>query len=248
MGLLASSRKFMIVTNNDITDGFRLDPEVAWNYGVNITQHFKLWKRDGTFSVDFYRTDFQNQVVIDLDNNPQEVLFYNLSGKSYSNSFQAQLDQEVLKNFEVRLAYRWYDVKTSFTKGLLEKPLLASHRAFMNLAYQTGKIWKFDFTVQWQSKKRIPYTASNPEQYRLEEYSPDFFLLNAQITKVFRKGVEIYVGMENIANYKQESPILASDMPYSRYFDSAMVWGPIFGRTTYAGFRYRIGKKESSDR
>lgn len=248
MGLLATSRKVVIVPNNDDGSGFRLDPEVAWNYGVNISQHFKLWKRDGTFSVDFYRTDFQNQVVIDLDNSPQEILFYNLQGKSYSNSLQAQIDHEVLKNFDVRLAYRWYDVNTSFTKGLLQKPLLAGHRAFMNLAYRTGKIWKFDFTVQWQSKKRIPYTASNPERYRLDEYSPDFFLLNAQITKVFKKGVEVYIGMENIASYTQDDPILASDMPFSPYFDSALIWGPIFGRTAYAGFRYRIGgKRESSD-
>ncbi len=244
LGLLASSRKIVIVPNNDDVSGFRLEPEVAWNYGINLTQDFKLLKRDGTFSVDFYRTDFQNQVVIDLDRSPQEVLFFNLSGKSYSNSFQVQLDHEVLKNFDVRLAYRWYDVKTSFNRGLMRKPLLAGHRAFMNLAYETGKTWKLDFTVQWQGSKRIPYTESNPAEYRLDEYSPDFFLLNAQITRIFKKGVELYVGMENIANYIQESPILASGEPYSPYFDGSMIWGPIFGRTTYAGFRYKLdGKK-----
>jgi len=246
LGLLAGSRKIVVVHNNDNgrETGFHLDAEVAWNYGINLTQCFRLFKREGTVSVDFYRTDFQNQVVIDLDHSPQEVLFYNLSGKSYSNSVQGQLDYELFKNFDVRLAYRWYDVRTDFTAGLLQKPLLAAHRAFMNLGYETGKTWKFDFTVQWQGEKRIPYTLSNPEQFRLNEYSPDFFLMNAQITKIFKKGVELYIGMENIANYTQEHPILASEIPYSPYFDASLIWGPVFGRTTYAGFRYRMGGKD----
>lgn len=243
MGLLASARTFSIINKNDEA-GFRLDPEVAWNYGINLTQEFRLGKRGGTFSADFYRTDFQQQVVVDVDHSPQEVLFYNLNGKSYSHSLQGQIDYELLKNLDVRLSYRWYDVRTDFTKGLLEKPLIAAHRAFMNLAYQAGKTWKFDFTVQWQSKKRIPFTDGNPEKYQLDAYSPDFFLLNAQVTKIFKKGVELYVGMENIANFRQPNPILASDDAFGSYFDSSMIWGPIFGRTTYAGFRFKLNKGE----
>ncbi len=247
IGLLATSRTFIIVPDHDVNSGYRLEPEFAWNYGISLTQNFTLWKREGVFVLDYYRTDFQNQVVVDLDHSPHEARFYNLNGKSYSNSVQAQLDFEVLKRFDVRLSYRWYDVKTSYTRGLLEKPLVSAHRAFINLAYQTIKKrreWKFDLTVQWQSEKRIPYTASNPEQYLLGEYSPHFFLMNAQISKAFRRGVEVYVGMENILNYTQENPILAADMPYSKYFDSSMVWGPIFGRTTYAGFRYNFKWKQ----
>jgi hypothetical protein len=141
----------------------------------------------------------------------------------------------------MRLSYRWYDVKTSYAVGLLQKPLIASHRAFANFGYETGKIWKFDLTVQWQGEKRIPFTGTNPEQYRLDEYSPHFFLLNAQITKIFKKQFELYGGMENILNYMQEDPVIAADAPYSKYFDSSLIWGPIFGRTTYLGFRYYFG-------
>lgn len=180
-----------------------------------------------------------------MDHNPQEVLFYNLNGKSYSHSVQAQVDYELIKNLDVRVSYRWYDVKTDYTKGLLEKPLIASHRAFLNLAYEVSKTWKFDFTVQWQGQKRIPFTGSNPEEYQLDAYSPDFFLMNAQVSKIFKKGVELYVGMENIANYRQPNPILASDDAFGNYFDSAMIWGPIFGRTTYAGFRFKLNKEEN---
>jgi len=239
MGLLASSRTLKIQNSNDEA-GYHLDPEVAWNYGINLTQEFRLGKRGGTFTTDFYRTDFQQQVVVDVDHNPQEVLFYNLNGKSYSHSIQVQADYELIKNLDVRLSYRWYDVKTDYTSGLLEKPLIASHRTFLNLAYEVGKTWKFDFTVQWQGEKRIPFTGTNPEQYQLDTYSPDFFMMNAQVSKIFKKGVELYIGMENIANYRQGNPILASENPFGNYFDSSMIWGPIFGRTTYAGFRFKL--------
>ncbi|GIV33168.1 MAG: TonB-dependent receptor [Chitinophagales bacterium] len=249
IGLLATSRTLIIIPNDDVHTGFRLKPELAWNYGISFTQEFSLKERDGTFSIDFYRTDFQNQVVIDLDHNPREVRFYNLNGKSRSNSIQAQLDMEIIERFDIRLSYRWYDVKTTYTRGFLEKPLVAAHRAFINLAYETAKkdrAWKFDITAQWLSRKRIPYTASNPMPYRLHAYSPHFFLMNAQISKAFKRGVEIYAGMENILNFMQHDPILASDQPYSGYFDSSLIWGPVFGRTAYAGFRYNFYWKKDS--
>ena len=239
MGLLASSRELVINRSNG-KDGYGLDPEVAWNYGINFTQGFRLAYRDGLVSVDFYRTDFQDQVVVDIDHSASQVQFYNLMGRSYSNSFQVQVDYEVIKHLDVRIAYRWYDVKTKFTKGLLQRPLVAAHRAFINLAYETKRKWKFDYTLNWQGEKRVPFTQSNPEIYQARATSPNYFLMNAQITKVFKKGFELYAGMENIANYKQKHPILASDDPFGDFFDSSLVWGPIFGRNTYLGIRYTI--------
>ena len=245
LGLLASSRE-LIIDEIRGSNGFELLPEVAWNYGVNLTQEFNLGNSRGTFSVDVYRTDFQNQVVIDLDDDPQKVVFYNLDGKSYSNSIQGQVDMEPVKRFDIRIAYRWYDVRTDYTNGLLSKPLTAQHRAFLNVAYETFGKWKFDCTLQWQGKKRIPTTNSNPEIYQLDEFSPDFFLLNAQITKAFKKGVEIYLGMENIANFRQNNPILASEDPFGSNFDASLIWGPVFGRNTYAGFRYTLKHKDTN--
>ena len=85
----------------------------------------------------------------------------------YFSSFQAQLDYELIKRLDVRLAYRWYDVKTSYGGELKEKPLVSNHRAFFNAGYETMKHWKFDFTVNWQGRKRIPDIRLNPEAYRL---------------------------------------------------------------------------------
>ncbi|MFC2104981.1 TonB-dependent receptor domain-containing protein, partial [Bacteroidota bacterium] len=223
-GILASSRQ--IVINGDTSDKpYGLDPEIAWNYGLNLTYKFTLDYRNGAVSVDYYRTDFINQIVLDLDQNPQQAIFYNLDGRSYSNSFQAQLDYELIKRLDFRVAYRWYDVKTTFNGDLLEKPLISNQRAFINLAYESKKRWTFDYTINWQGEKRIPDLSSNPTQYQLNKNSPNFFMMNGQISKSWQQKFDIYVGVENLLGYKQENPIIASEQPFSQYFDSSLIWG-----------------------
>ncbi|MFC2152853.1 TonB-dependent receptor domain-containing protein [Bacteroidota bacterium] len=238
-GILASSRQ-IIINGDGSNKPYGLDPEIAWNYGLNLTYKFVLDYRNGAVSVDYYRTDFRNQIVLDLDQNTQQAVFYNLDGESYSNSFQAQFDYELIKRLDFRLAYRWYDVKTTYNSELLEKPLISNHRAFINLAFTTKKYWSFDYTINWQGEKRIPRTESNPTDYQLNEYSPSFFLMNAQISKSWQQKFDIYFGVENILDYKQENPIIASEQPFSSYFDSSLIWGPISGTNVYFGLRYKI--------
>lgn len=237
-GMFATSRQ-IVVLGDGSGKPYGLKPEVAWNYGASITKTFTLDYRDGALSLEFYRTDFQNQIVMDLED-PRKVVFYNLNGKSYSNSAQIQVDYELIRRLDVRLAYRWYDVKTQYSQELLEKPFVSAHRAFANLAYETRTNWKFDFTANWQGSKRIPYTGSNPVQFQVPSRSPHFWILNTQITKVWRERFEVYAGMENILNFKQKNPILSSEQPYSENFDASLVWGPVFGRNTYLGLRYKI--------
>jgi len=237
--ILATSRE-IIIEGDDPDKPYGLDPEVAWNYGVNLTQTFTLDYRSGVISLDFYRTHFENQIVMDYDYSPQQVLFYNLDGRSWSNSFQAQFDYEVINRLDLRIAYRWYDVKTTYQGQLLQKPLISQHRGFLNMAYETRKYWKFDLTLNRQGKKRIPDLSSNPEEYQLEKYSPAYYLVNAQVSKIWREKYEVYLGVENLFDFKQKNPILASEDPFSPYFDSSLIWGPIFGRNIYLGFRYKI--------
>jgi outer membrane receptor for ferrienterochelin and colicins len=219
---------------------YGLDPEVAWNKGISIDQKFKLFNRSSVLSFDFFRNDFTSQVVVDLEN-PREVNFYNLQGKSYSNSFQTEWSFEPLKKFNVRLAYRFFDVKSTYNNQLLQKPLTAQHRAFANLAYETGT-WKFDYTISVTGEKRLPSTAANPEAYRLANYSPAYTVMNAQVSKSIGKKhpVELYVGGENLGNFIQQNAIIAADKPFSQYFDASQVWGPISGRMFYAGVRFKL--------
>lgn len=241
--LLASARTFDIQNNNG--DIYGLNPEIAWNYGISFMQKFNLFSKSAEVVFDFYRTDFQNKVVTDLYQSPQQVIFYNLEGSAYANSFQAEFNLEIIKHLDLRTAYKFYDISTDYTTGKMQQPLQAEHRFFANLGFQThildkGQQWKFDVTYNWNGEQKLPFTETNPVEYRLPENSPSFSLVNAQITRTFSSTFEIYVGGENIGNYKQPNPILGSDAPFGANFDSSIVYAPVFGQMYYAGLRFKI--------
>lgn len=234
---LVSSRQFRIM-NASHTYGYGLDPEKAWTAGINFLHSFRLYQRSGIISIDAYRTNFLNQTVVDFDASPQDVYFYNLDGKSYSNNVQVEVNYELLKKLDIRVAYRWLDVKTYYWGEFLEKPLISKHRVFINLEYKAGDQWKFDCTTQWYGPKRIPFTASNPAGLRLNDHSPAYIQVTAQVTRKLNDKWEIYAGGENLTGYRQRDPILDAANPFSKYFDGSLVWGPITGRMIYAGARF----------
>jgi hypothetical protein len=239
IALLASSRQIIFVREKP-SNPYGLNPEIAWNFGLNFTQHFIIDYRQGTFTADLYHTRFTGQVVIDLEQSPQQALIYDLEGKSFSNSMQLQFDYELIKRLDIRLAYRFYDVRTTYSGALRKKPLVSKHRSFVNAAYETRNHWKFDATFNWQGPKRIPNTESNPEEFQLPPESPGFGIVNFHISKTWREKFEIYAGVENAFNFKQKHPIIAAEQPFGPYFDSSLVWGPVFGRNIYVGLRLRI--------
>ena len=240
--LFASTRQIDIQSSGGKIYG--LDPEVAWNYGLSYLQGFNLFNRKGDITFDYYRTHFQNQVVVDWEN-PQRISFYNLDGESYANSFQTEVNYYVDDFTSLRLAYKFYDIETDYFSGKLSKPLTPNHRLFANISYETKKIddikqWKFDLTYNFIGEQRLPDTSTNPVEYQLEEYSNSYSLLNTQITKVFTEKFEMYFGVENLTDLKQKNPILASDDPFGDSFDSTIIYAPIFGRMLYSGLRFKI--------
>ena len=242
LNLFASSRQINIL--NDGGKIYGLDPEIAWNYGVSYLQGFNLFGRDADVTFDFYRTDFQNQVVVDWEN-PFEINFYNLEGQSFANSFQFEFNHNTFEGFDLRLAYKYYDIQTDFNSGRLEKPLVPKHQLFANAGYEThrtdkGTQWKFDATYNWISAQRFPRTDLSAPQFQLDDFSPTIGTLNLQVTKVFSPKFEIYLGGENVTNVRQPNPIISADNPFGSNFDSNFVYGPIFGSLYYAGLRYKI--------
>ena len=241
--LFGSSRNFEIINSGGKIYG--LNPEIAWNYGLSFNQKFVLFNKNGDFGFDFFRTDFQNQVVVDLYQGPQQVVFYNLNGKSFANSLQIEFNYELVKHLNIRTAYKYYDIQTDYQYVTQERPLQAKHRFFGNLEYQThlsdeGKQWKFDFTINWNGEQRLPSTISNSGLDSMPDFSPSFSVMNMQISRVFSSTLEVYVGGENIGNYKQEKAILGSEYPFSTAFDTSIIYAPIFGQMYYAGLRYRV--------
>lgn len=230
--LLVSNREFVFEEN--------LRPEEAYNAGISLVQSFNMKGGKSSISLDYYYTDFINQNVIDVDRDPGKVIISNLHGKSNSHSFQAELNMFPVKRFEIILAYRYNSVWQTTDGKFQPKALVSPHKAVLNLAYATKfDKWKFSTTLQYNSSMRLPNTENNPEAYRLSQRSPDYFILNAQVTKKF-KNVEVYVGGENLLNYKQKNPIISADNPFGEYFDASIIYGPITGIMGYVGMRWTI--------
>ena len=240
--LFASNRSIEILNTNGKIYG--LDHEVAWNYGVSFLQGFNLFSKKSDINIDYFITDFKNQVVVDYEN-PLSVRFYNLNGRSRANSFQFEFSQQTFKNFDLRLAYKYYEVTTEYIDGRKSMPLTPKHRFFANLGYElqsnsSDSEWKFDLTFNWNERQRLPDTSMSPEEFRQIEYTPSLRTLNFQITKVFSKKFEMYLGGENITNVRQDNPIINAENPFDDFFDSTMIYGPIFGSMYYTGLRLKI--------
>jgi outer membrane receptor for ferrienterochelin and colicins len=237
-----------LVSARDVVFRENIRPEKTWNYGASVTQEFTLGNMNGSLIVDYYRTDFENQLVADFED-PRYIRFYNLEGKAFANSFQAEVNVVPVKRFELKLAYRLFDVKQTVRdiydqNVLLPKMMVSRDRVLFNAGYALPyDKWKFDFTVQWNGKKRLPYMGSLPDHHipgnLNSTMAPSFYNLNAQITRTFPKW-DIYLGGENLANFRQKNPIMGANQPFGQQFDAGMAWGPVVGRMIYAGLRYKI--------
>lgn len=216
--------------------------EEAWNYGLNLTKGIDIGWREIVIQADVYRTDFVNQVVLDRDADAHEIRIYNLNGKSYSNSAQIEASCEIIKNFDLTLAFRYNDVKMTINDTLREKPFVNRYKGLVTMSYAPST-WQFDFTTQFNGDSRVPSLAGNVtavENGQDIERSPFYIIMNAQVTKKLGKCWELYVGGENLTNYKQDYPIISADNPSSDDFDASMVWGPLSGVRAYMGLRFQV--------
>jgi outer membrane receptor protein involved in Fe transport len=92
--------------------------------------------------------------------------------------------------------------------------------------------------------QRIPDTGSLPEAFQRPGDVPGFLQVNTQVTRQFSERFDVYLGVENLTNVRQDRPILGQGVEdtalFDRHFDASLVYGPIFGRMMYGGLRWRI--------
>ena len=219
-------------------------PEEAWNAGASAVWQFDMPGGKATLAVDYFYTYFVQQMIVDLDMNVHEVHYYALNGdfngynnRSRSHSAQIELTLKPFQRFEVLLAYRYNDVRYMRQGVMRQKDMVSPHKALVNLNYSTPyDKWKFNINCQVFGPMPLPNTHANPVEYQRPDESKPYCLLNAQITKKFRRW-EIYVGGENLLNVKQKDPIVQAENPYGEYFDATMVYMPITGIMGYVGVR-----------
>ena len=238
IGMLATGRQIVIPD----FDGFnRL--EKALTVGGSLTQTFGLVKpEDATLSFDYFRTQFYNQVVADQEYSATEVMFYNTDGRSYTDTYQVDFNWTPVERLDIFATYRYTNSSMTLDRPdggrvQVERPLVSRYKALLNIQYATRfRRWTFDATAQLNGPMRLPSQTGDPTVTELSPKYPVFF---AQVSRKIKK-LDLYLGCENIGNYKQEHPILAADHPFSTAFNSSVVWGPLMGRKFYIGLRWNL--------
>ena len=232
INLFASSRDIVITE--------KLNPEQAFNWGINLSQDITGENFKGIVSLDFYQTRFSNQIFPDYDSDPQKAFIRNYTGTSISNGFQVEGNFTFYKRFTAKLAYTFLDVFRMEQGEKFILPFNARNKVMGSFSYMpVTKAWHADVNVHWFGEQRLPNTSSNPVEYQRPKKSDPYTIISAQFTKTW-KTVELYGGCENIFDFRQLRPILGWQDPFGPYFDSSFAWGPTRGREFYLGIRFMI--------
>ena len=237
--------------------------EDAWTYGGNATFYLPFGASSNTYiGLDFFGTSFNEQMVVDYENIANTIDFYALDGKrSFSRSYQIDFNVEPVRRLTVSATFRYTDARIEMKeRGLTEKPLTSRYKGVLNLQYATNlNKWVFDFTASINGKSRVynfmeDLRDENGKLLYKDGYSPAYPLLYLQVTKRF-KGIDIYLGAENLTNFRQKNLLVGTPMEGTAGhggmaavntalpdFDASAVWGPIMGTKVYIGLRYTLWK------
>lgn len=228
LNYLASSRNILI--HNEIQG------DIGWNYGISFLQKFKIKESDNSLNIDFYRTHFVTQTMTDLDSRDNNINIHQYDGISYANNLLAELNLSPFKDFSIKLAYKWDDVKDEDNGQLLAKAMLAPHKGLATFTYDfMDKGWSFTTIVSIQGKRRMPTSYLGD----IQNFSKRYAMANIQISKRW-KNWQWYAGVENINHFRQKNPILQASTPYSYGFDATQIWAPVIGASAYTGLRFII--------
>ncbi len=230
--VLVSSRKLVIEETSE--------PEVSWNMGGSLVTSFSINDRKFNIVADYFYTLFENQLIYDRDKTSDQLRVYNLRGDSYAHSFQLEGTYQFSDRLNAKVAYKFYEVQTTINDEIRQAPFNSRDRFFMNIAYATrSEKWEIDYTLYWYGRQRLPSTSDKPELFQKQDFSPDYFYMNAQISRGFRWG-SVYLGSENLLGFTQKNLIIDAENPFGNEFDASFVWGPLTGRMIYAGLKYKI--------
>ena len=238
ISLLASSKQWIAPSETK--------PEISWNIGGSLVHEMKIFERKATISLDFYHTRFENQLIVDRDDAINAIVFSNLKNSSFSNSFQTEFSFSLIKNLDIRLAYKFLDVQAKYGNEMRQQVMIPRQRGFVNIAYITrNKRWEYDFTCSVFSPSRLPIQRdfSNDTLLISDMKSPTYAMINAQITHIYKK-FDFYLGGENLTNSTQKNPIIDAANPFGSKFDATNIYMPITGINIYVGIRYAIAKNK----
>ncbi len=191
----------------------KLKPEQSWNGNINYT--IVVQHKHGFVGIDvsgFY-TYFTNKIVADFITDPQKIIYDNLNGYAVSAGASANLDFNFTKGLKILIGGTYmqvYQVENKIRTPQLHAPNFTANYA---VSYSFNKIGlSIDYTGKVNSPMFLPVV---PNDFRPTQ-SPWFCIMNIQMTKKFKKGVELFAGVKNLLNFIPKNPILRPDDPFNK--------------------------------
>lgn len=253
IGVFSTGKEFVGSFNDHIL-------EDAWTFGGNITYYMPFGASSNTYlSFDYFRTQFVQQMVVDYEMIINQIHFYPLDGsRSFTDNYQLDFSVDPVERFNITATFRYTNAMIELAgRGLVEKPMTSRFKGVLNLQYATNlNKWIFDFTASVNGSCRVydfmerlnedgTFTAQPVEgvarMYR-NGRTPVYPMLYAQVTRRF-KGWDVYVGAENLTNFRQKNPVIGASDPGQPMFDASCIWGPLMGIKAHVGFRFTLWKK-----
>ncbi len=238
--------------------------EDAWTFGGNITYYMPFGASSNTYlSFDYFRTQFAQQMVVDYEQFVNKISFYALDGSSFTDNFQLDFSVDPVERFNITATFRYTNAKIELAgRGVpVEKPMTSRFKGVLNLQYATNlNKWIFDFTASvngscrvydfmWKDSKGNVLVDGKGKPLYKNGRTPVYPLLYAQVTRRF-KGWDVYIGAENLTNFRQKDVVLGSVKdadgfvdPRQASFDASCIWGPLMGIKAHIGFRFTLWKK-----
>ena len=228
---LTGSREVLVVED--------LKPEESYNINLNANHIFSLGRSTGTIDIDAFYTYFTNKITPDYDVNSNQIIYANLDGFSVSRGLAFNIQQ----NFEIPLSIKaggtFLDVYSVYDNNIRENELFApSFTGVFSLSYNWDKI---NTSIDWIAKVTSPMSLPTfPYPFERVEESPWFSQHHLQIKKVFSESLTAFIGVKNVFNYTQESPLVDWQNPFGDDFDTSYAYGPLQSRRFLFGLSVKF--------
>lgn len=242
-----------------------LSPETSWNGNINFVK--KIYAKSGTFiglDASVFYTYFNNKIIADYDTDPNKIIYNNLNGHAISSGISMNLDIALQNGLKFLLGGTFMDVYSVQNGQRIQQLFTEKFTGVWNIGYTFKNLdLTIDYTGNVYSSMRLPLLSDTDPR---SEYSPWWSIQNIQVTKKFKKNLEIYGGVKNLLNWtpnkgnpfiiaRSSDPfdknvqfdnngqaMVTPNNPYGLTFDPAYVYGPNQGIRGFLGIRYTFNK------
>jgi outer membrane receptor for ferrienterochelin and colicins len=244
----------------DVVVKGQLNPERSKNVNINFLKKVYLKKGFIGWDASIFYTHFDNKILPDYDQDPNKIIYDNLSGFAQSMGASANVDYTSTKGLKFNMGLTIMEVNVKSEDRIERQMLTERITGTWGISYTIDRLsTTVDYTGNVYSTMRLPLLG---EMDPRDEYSPWWSIQNVQFTYKGWKHFELYGGIKNLLNWtpNKGNPFLIArsfdpfdksvlfdsngqvvatpSNPYALTFDPTYVYAPNQGIRGFVGLRY----------